>query len=219
MKTGKIVLFDIDNTLFDTTNFRQRLYTTVAQALSSDIDSINEIGQRVITECIGEFGFFDPHVFALRLALELNRKKDVALIEQAILDKRNFENGLYEESFGVVADVSKEATIGIFSRGYTEFQEKKIVGLRHLLAQEHVHITINKHETLPSLIAKYKEKTLYLVDDALDVLYTAWKLRKDVVTILVKRGKYALSQEPIPGFTPSVVITNLKEAVSVIRGI
>ncbi len=217
MKKQKVVLFDIDNTLFDTTNFRQSLYRSVAEALDYDVKLLSEIGQNIIAGCIGEFGFFDPHVFALRLALELNREKDQELIEKAILDKRNFENGLYKESLGVVENLAKDVIIGIFSRGYTTFQERKIASLKHLLDRDHVHITINKHETLPGLVAKYTGKTLYLVDDALDVLYTAWKLRNDIVTIWVKRGKYALSQDPILGFTPSVVVKNLEEVVPIIR--
>src|SRR5438094_833821 len=137
MKTEKVVLFDIDNTLFDTTHFRQRLYTAVAEALPYDVGRLSEVGQNIITECVGEFGFFDPHVFAVRVALELNLEKDTTVIEQAILDKRNFENGLYEESLSVVEGLSKEAIIGIFSRGYTQFQEKKIAGLRHVLDSRH----------------------------------------------------------------------------------
>ena len=85
------------------------------------------------------------------------------------------------------------------------------------MPEKHIHIIIDKHKSLPAILAKYKSFRLYIIDDALDVLHAAWKLRKDVVTIWVKRGRFANNQVPIPGFNPNKVISNLEEAISVIE--
>ncbi len=47
MKKQKVVLFDIDNTLFDTTGFRQRLYRSVAKVLDYDVKLLSETGQNI----------------------------------------------------------------------------------------------------------------------------------------------------------------------------
>lgn len=213
----KIILFDIDYTLFNTAAFRQRLYKSIASALGYKLEECSDSLQNIYDEITAETGFFEPKIFSFQLARKLGREKDKVLIEKAIFARSNFKNGLYHESLEVIERLSRIGIVGIFSRGYNSFQRNKINSVKHLLDEKHIHIIIDKHKSLPDILAKYKSFRLYIIDDALDVLYNAWKLRKDVVTIWVKRGRYAMNQAPISGFNPNKVISNLKEAISVIE--
>lgn len=212
----KIILFDIDYTLFDTKLFRERLYKSIASALGYDIkQSLKEMDD-IYDEVRVEKGYFQPKIFSLQLARKLGREKDKLLIEKAIFAKENFKGLLYKESLGVISKLSKIGTVGIFSKGYNSFQKNKIQALKHILSDKDIYVYVNKRRSLPKIIDKYKDFKLYIVDDALNVLYAAWKLNKDLATIWVKRGIYAEKQKPINDFKPDAIIKNLKELMPVI---
>lgn len=213
----KLTLFDIDNTLFDFVSFRERLYKAIASVLGRDYKKLLRDMEEVYEETKREVGLFKPKVFSARLAKRLGRKTEGKRIEEAILAADNFKDGLYKESLGVVEKLSKIGTVGIFSRGFDSFQKRKIRALKHLLDEEHIYIIVDKKKSLPEILKKYKNFKLYLVDDALDVLYAAWRLEKDTVTIWVKRGQFAKQQKEIEGFKPTGIITNLEQAVAIVE--
>ncbi|MFH1833065.1 MAG: hypothetical protein ABH816_02750 [Candidatus Levyibacteriota bacterium] len=213
----KIILFDIDYTLFDTQLFREKLYKSIANALGCDIKDSSENIDEMYDEIRAEKGYFQPKIFSLQLARKLGREKDAQLIEKAIFAKENFKNCLYKESLKAIEKLSKIISVGIFSKGYNSFQRNKIKVLKNVLNNKNVHIFVNKRKSLPKIIDRYKDFKLYIIDDALDVLFEAWKLRKDIVTIWVKRGIYAKNQKPIENFKPDAIIKNLGELISVIK--
>ena len=101
------------------------------------------------------------------------------------------------------------------SNGYA-----KLVALIHLLKKEHVHITTDKYKSLPKLLSKYKSNyKIYLVDDALDVLYHATILDKNIITIWINRGRYAQMQKPIKGFKPTKEVPNIKTVREIVEAI
>lgn len=155
---NKIVLFDIDYTLFDTDTFKQS-----------------------------------------------NLKK----------------HSLYNEVKDILKQVSKIAQIGIFSEGKIDFQKEKLfhTDIHSLFDKDLIHIVEKKDEVLKKVLEKYQHKQLILVDDKLTVLYLAKKHFPNVKTIWIKRGKYALSQEPIKDFDPDAIIENLSKLVKVIKSI
>lgn len=213
----KIILFDIDYTLFDTALFREKLYKSIANALGYDLKKSSKDIDDMYDEIRTERGYFQPKIFSLQLARKLGREKDAQLIEKAIFAKDNFKNCLYKESIITIEKLSKIASVGIFSKGYNSFQRNKIEVLKNILDNKSIHIFVRKRKSLPKIIEKYKDFKLYIVDDALNVLFEAWKLGKDVVTIWVKRGIYAKKQKPIENFTPDAIIENLGELISIIK--
>jgi hypothetical protein len=62
---------------------------------------------------------------------------------------------------------------------------------------------------------KYDNDHITLVDDRLTILHEAKKIRPTVVTIWVKRGKYAMAQGAIDGFAADAVIEDLGELINI----
>lgn len=219
MKKDKVILFDIDYTLFDVRRFRYRLYRLIGDLLNYNPVKLRLIGKGIFEQVRFETGYFQPEMFISRLLKALNRKEDEQAVIKAVFDESNFPADLfYIESKEVLQKLSNGFLIGIFSRGYDLLQRAKLATIKHLLDKEHIHITLNKEKSLPELLQKYKgKKRLYLVDDALNVLYQAKKLDKNIFTIWVKRGRFAKNQQPIADFKPDARVFNLRRVIKLVE--
>jgi len=217
MQNKPVVLFDIDYTLFDKDIFLDSLFISVGNLFGMERNEITEIGKLAYKENIVELDHFDPKYFSLKIAENLDKLQDLARIEDLVLEKYNNPESLYPETLDTVNKISEIATVGIFSKGHDRFQKNKINKFRHLLKEDHIYITNNKYEALQRIADKYSGVKLYLVDDLLDILYSAKKLKADIMTIWVKRGIYAKNQEAISGFSPDAEIENLSEVVKIVK--
>lgn len=133
-------------------------------------------------------------------------------------ESRLLEHKIYDEIIGVLNSLSSIATLGIFSKGETEFQKTKLekTGMAKFFKKNNIHIFDNKDENLINVLEKYKDSKLFLVDDKLEVLYSAKKHLPQVITVWVKRGPYAEHQEPIEDFTPSATIDDLSSLYDIV---
>lgn len=217
MNSNIIVFFDIDYTLFDTARFREKLFGMLAADLHMSVVDIIAKHQEVIDILIEKKGFFDPTTYANIFSVAIGKEKESGKILAAILKDEIFLDNYYKEIMGVLEELSGRVNIGIFSKGETSFQRKKLHGIKHFFKDHNIHITVDKHKTLPEFTSSHKGKTIYFVDDALDVLHTAKLLSNDITVIWVKRGKYAQKQLPIAGFTPDAIIENLSELIPLIK--
>lgn len=157
-----------------------------------------------------------------------NQQKFVLLdIDYTLFDTRRFKDtklqkySSYEEVIDVLFELGKIARLGIFSEGELDFQRKKLTEmkvLKHFL-DEDIHIVPNKDETIKTVLQKYKDHVLFIVDDKLPILYTAKMHLPSVYTIWVKRGVYAKNQKPIKNFKPDVSVKNLRDIVAFIESI
>lgn len=140
---------------------------------------------------------------------------DTAHFKQSALS----EYEIYKEVLGVLEDLSGFTMLGIFSKGKFELQSNKLekTGIAKFFKKENVYIFDNKDENLIKIIDKHKGFKIFLVDDKLDVLYSAKKYMKQVFVIWVKRGWYAENQKTIPDFTPDAEVENLSEVVRIVR--
>lgn len=125
---------------------------------------------------------------------------------------------LYEEVKEVLSDLSKIARLGIFSEGDLGFQKMKLEGTRvaDYFQNELVHIMANKDEEMEHIIARYVNTRLFLVDDKIGILYKIKNCFPSIITIWVKRGKYAKSQKPIDGFRPDAIVKTLREVIPIV---
>lgn len=213
MRDKPIIFFDIDYTLFDTARFREKLFKSVSEALAVNMSEVMRLHNRVLEDLAVSKGFFDPNLYAELVAKEIADEGKEKVILNAIQQEGIFLDNYYEETKEVLKKIAEYATIGIFSKGETVFQKRKLRDVEHFFSIQHMHITVDKHKALPGLLDVYPEKRLYFVDDALDVLHRAKMLRKNISVVWVKRGKYAEKQASIEGFTPDVIIENLRELV------
>lgn len=129
------------------------------------------------------------------------------------------EYKIYEEVMQILGSLGKVATLGIFSKGETEFQRTKLkkTEIMKFFKENNIHIFGDKDANLINVLEIYKDSMLFLVDDKLGVLYSAKKHMPEVFTVWVKRGPYAKSQEEIPGFRPDAVIEDLEEVVGIVQ--
>lgn len=217
----KIILLDIDDTLFDVEKFRQKILRQIIKTVGykKGTENIEKKLQEIYIASRRLTGFFNLNIFIKDLIRELNIKTKPRILESLIFKDTLFRGNLYKEAKEILNILSRKKLlrIGIFSRGYKNFQIKKIKEVENLLHKEHTYIFIFKDKKLPSIIEKYKKHKLYIVDDLLKILYTAKSLNKNVYTIWIKRGRFAETQEPIPNFTPDATITNLREVVDIVE--
>jgi FMN phosphatase YigB (HAD superfamily) len=129
------------------------------------------------------------------------------------------ENKAYEEVMQTLESLSSFATLGIFSKGETQFQKNKLEKAEMLkyFKEENVHIFEDKNINLMQVINKYKRSKIFLVDDRLEVLYSAKKNMEQIFTIWAKRGRYAQNQQAISGFTPDAEVENLSEVARIVQ--
>ena len=212
----KVVLFDIDYTLFDTEDFRKNLYKNISQAVGEDINKIEPIGKSIYAKLRKKYGYFNPAEFIKNFKGYMKNDVDFSAVEESIWNEEAFRRCIYKEVDDILSEIKKIAQVGIFSKGHDRFQRAKLKTIEHFLEIKHIHIVVDKYANLPQIINKYAKHKLYLVDDELEALHFASKLRSDVFTIWVKRGRYAAEQKPIPGFTPNLVVTNLRKIVKII---
>jgi FMN phosphatase YigB (HAD superfamily) len=212
-----VVLFDIDYTLFDKDLFLDSLYGSIGNLFGISIDGMKRVGNAAYEECTSEFDHFEPKYFSQKIAEGLGKMQFLQKIENEVLNKYNSPGSLYSETLKTIEEISEVARIGILSKGQSVFQRNKIYKFKNLLDEDHIYITDDKYKTLLNIINKYKGIKLYLVDDLLDILYSAKKLKSDIVTVWVKRGIYAQNREPIPGFKPDVEVENLSEVVKIVK--
>ncbi len=145
-------------------------------------------------------------------------------IDYTLFDTAQFRDSglktykLYEEVGDVLGKLSELAEIGIYSQGEDVFQREKLKQtlIHNKFAEENIHIFISKDDNLGSVVSKYKDRDIFLVDDKLAVLHLAKNLDENVFTIWVKRGPFALNQQDISGFTPDATVEDLREIVPIV---
>lgn len=147
---------------------------------------------------------------------------DYTLFDTDFFKKTNLRKHLvYDEVDDVLSRLSKIAKLGIFSEGDLNLQKTKLLrtDIHKYFSKEHIHIVPKKDETIEGILQKYKNTTVFLVDDKLTILHQAKTIRPSLFTIWVKRGKYAKNQKPVKGFVPDAIIESLNELIPVINSL
>ena len=218
LKFSKLILFDIDYTLFDSRKYREKMFKDLLNKLGHK-DS--EFFLKKVEETYflsKEKGAFIPAQFVNRLIKDFNLNYSSKDLEDILWKKKIFVECLYKEAEDVLRLLSKNKNIkiGIFSGGHDVFQRKKIEAIKDFFDEEHIHVFMQKDQKLKKIINKYKGLKLYYIDDVLDFLKKAKTFNKDIVTVWIKRGRYAREQA-ITDFNPDKTITNLLELIPIIK--
>ncbi len=139
---------------------------------------------------------------------------DTDLFKQSGLTKHK----LYDEISGVLAELSKIATLGIFSEGDVDFQNKKLkeTNLEPFFLKENIFIHARKEDILKNLV-DFSDSKVFLIDDKLSILHKAKLAMPELFAIWIKRGPYALEQKEIEDFTPDKTIEDLKSIVDIVE--
>lgn len=142
---------------------------------------------------------------------------DYTLFDTAAFKESNLTNySLYDEIASLLKDLSKTAMLGIFSQGELEFQKNKLkeTGIDKHFIDEYINIVESKVDTIESVIDKYKNYEIFLIDDRIDNLEMAKGHDRNVKTVWVKRGPFATGETK---FIPDKSISDLKQLLDYVK--
>ena len=125
----KIVLFDIDYTLFNTDKFRDVVYRKVAKKIGQNYNASFIIKTKEAEEITRHaLGKYEPQFFLKTICNFYNSDTKISELEKEYRENENFTQSVYEDVHEALANISKikEVTIGILSTGESDFQKKKI---------------------------------------------------------------------------------------------
>lgn len=183
MKT-KLILFDIDRTLFDPSSFLNDFYENLYKNFDLSQDEIEKI-KMLYEENKKENGYFYPDQF-LNKVKESNKKIDKQKIDEIFWNVDLFSKNLYKDT-PILSDLSKLAKIGIFSKGDLDFQIKKINLLKKYLDEDKINIFKNKIEKIEEVLEKYNDYEIYFVDNEIEILNKIRTINSDIKCILIER--------------------------------
>lgn len=214
----KLIILDLDNTLFDSTSFRTKLFQKIGKTLGrgTEVEKIVLLCQGIYESLIGEFGLFDPDIFLEKLLLKIRKQNKREEIMKLIFDSKSLKTHLHQDVMSTLTTLSSVGEIGIFSQGEARLQQAKLAPLVHLLRSDRIHITRDKKSQMSKIFKSYKGYKIFFIDDMLPMLHQAKKIKSDIVTIWLKRGRYAQKQKPIFGFEPDAEVTDLRKIVKII---
>ena len=217
-KFNKIVLFDIDHTIFDTILYRNNLYKNLAKEFNADVNEFSEIAQNEYIKLRKTTYYLDPDVFLNTILTHSEKKIDHQKLKVIFWDKKLYEKSIYPDVKNVFSYLAKNnIQIGIFSTGESTHQKIKIESLNEYLTENHIYISKDKFKIIKKTFAKYKNHQVYLVDDYPQILESTKFHHKNIFTVFIKRQK-AHSNLVIPeNFKPDASITNLNQLIDIIE--
>src|SRR5579859_159986 len=96
-KKKKIVLFDIDYTLFNAQQFRSTFFTNLLTQINpQDRKKLLQIFEEVYEETKQKTSFFDPKTFLLLLEKKIQPLQNQPFLEKIIMQEEILESSLYE---------------------------------------------------------------------------------------------------------------------------
>lgn len=180
----KVILFDIDDTLFSPSIFIENIFQLFSTKFSLDISRIREI-KRNYTSTLEKSTDFDPKDFIYALSLETEVAYD-DLYNIFWNTTSAYLPALFTDVLSLLEKMHARATLGIFSEGVFSYQQHKLhqVGLERFFQQEVMYFYRRKlnpeslrelpHEAIiidnnPDIVKTLQEKKLHSI----------WLNRKD----------------------------------------
>lgn len=205
---NKVVLFDIDGTLFDPKLFLENLYKRLSEKfrlINFDEDTLKHLYLESKVQ-----GYFKPDLLLPKL-LEHVVQKDKESLEGLFWDQEAIDECLYQDST-VVEAVGKLATPAIFSTGDDKFQRVKVLTFKNLLDEKNIFVYEDKLKGFTEVLEKFSGYKTYLVDDRLEILEEAKKINPSSFAILVNRQKFEARSDKI-----DALVGNLYEILPILE--
>ncbi len=217
-KSKKIVLFDIDYTLFDTDAYRQILYPRLAEELGIDEKSLRKFRLEIEPEMKDTYGHFSPSFFLKKILLLSTKNSSSEKLEEIFWNKIMYAN-VVDTSSKIVFETLKKnhINIGLLSTGDTKHQLAKIESLIAYIPNDYHHIFPNKKNFLSEVLQKYQDYKIFIVDDLPEVLYLAKQIDPNITTILKRTPTTHETTNDIKNFKPDFEINSLIEILDITR--
>lgn len=204
---GKIILFDIDDTLFNSFSFLNSFYSKISDEFNLNNTELIKI-RALYEENKKRNGYFLPEAFLDQISRSFP-SIDRELLHKIFWNIDLFEENMYKDT-SVIRDLSKVAKIGIFSKGDSNFQNQKLTLFQDLLDDYNVHIFPNKKNKISEVLEKYKDFQVYLIDNQNDVLIKAKEILPEVYAILIDRNN---SNKAEGGIVKIISLNDLKSII------
>lgn len=215
----KVVIFDIDYTVFNTHTFRANLYEHLSEKLEyTNKNFFYDLAKHIEKKTRDREGYFKPRTFIKFLKNELKTDLSIDKLEDIFFDESLYIESLYEDARSVFQELvmKRDIPIIIFSTGEKKFQMYKLSGLKHMLQEDQIHIFVDKLKRLKDILSEYKNYRIYMVDDLPTVLKEAKQFDKGVVTIWVNRDRHVTEKDFVKNYTSDFVISSLTEVTKIV---
>lgn len=217
-KPNKIVIFDIDHTIFNSTMYRSSLFANLAKGLGYDIKKFSEKAHGAYKNMRKSHYFFTPDLLLKTILSPWKKPEDLVKAQSIFWEKLLYESCIYPEVKDVFTYLSEnKIQIGIFSTGDLAHQKIKIESLKDYLDENHVHISPNKLTVIKDTFRTYKKYQTFLVDDYPQILETAKKHHKNIFTVFIRREESNLLLTIPDNFKPDATITDLHQLIDIIK--
>jgi len=196
-----VVLFDVDNTLFDNDALQEDLSQHLARHLgAASCDRYWSIFEALRSE----LGYADYLGSLQRFRLEAPEDPRRLLLASFLLEYP-FASRLYPGVFEALAHMRRLGPTVILSDGDAVYQPRKIQrsGLWDAV-QGRVLIYVHKEQMLDALAERYPARRYLMVDDKLRILAAVkqhWGSR--VSSIFPRQGRYALDAAILASYPPA----------------
>lgn len=213
---NKVILFDIDYTLFDVGKFRNLVFAMFQQLLP-EVQDVMAIAMQSYDE-IRESGWFEASRFTKQFLSHIETDVSPKVFKDVWSDTALLEAALYPEAEEILEQLDNDGfTLGIFSSGTNAFQKSKIVTVARFFEEEHIHIHEMKDEKLPDIVRKYSGKQVMLVDDYIPVIEKAKQADPGMTTVWMKRGRLSEKVAPSQEFPPDYIVEDLRELLPIVE--
>ena len=197
----RIILFDIDKTVFDTKASGKKYGQKLAERCHVGEEKIKESVESYRSQLESSTDF-DPDELLARIETEYGVEK--GNLEQVLFDQSNFI--LFPESGAVLEKLAKTSILGLFSEGRQQWQKKKmeLTGIARFFDPRYV--IVERRKMNEESIKKIPQGST-VIDDKKVVIERLKQLRPDLHLVWINRE----SEEKIEGVTNIKSLKDLLE--------
>ena len=197
----RIILFDIDKTVFDTRASGKKYGQKLAERCHVGEEKIKESVESYRSQLESSTDF-DPDELLARIETEYGVEK--GNLEQVLFDQSNFI--LFPESGAVLEKLAKTSILGLFSEGRQQWQKKKmeLTGIARFFDPKYV--IVERRKMNEESIKKIPQGST-VIDDKRVVIERLKQLRPDLNLIWINRE----NEEKIEG------VTNIKSLKDLLK--
>ena len=200
-KSGRVFLFDVDNTLLDNDRVIEDLRKFLRREVGVErCTRYWNIFEQLRTEC----GFAD-YLGALQQYREEYRHDMRLLAVSRYLIDYPFANRLFPNSLDAIQHTQRWGQVALLTDGDVVFQPHKLerAGLYEAV-QGHVLIYVHKQNELKDVAERYPADHYVVIDDKLHILAAIKKIwGKRVTTVFARQGHYARDQKILSANPPA----------------
>ncbi len=190
MLSGTVILFDVDNTLFDNDGFKDALGARLLESFGPERSRIYWKHYEALRDALGYVDYLQA---LQRMRLEIGADPRLPEVASFLLDYP-FAAGRYPDALEAIAHLSSFGTTAIFSDGDIVFQPRKIqhAGLWDAV-DGRVEIAIHKQRSLDAMRARFPAAHYVMVDDKPGLLAQMKASMGPMLTcVFVRQGHYAV---------------------------